>query len=109
MKQRIYKITKETDKVVFLNYNGAECAYAKTAYKSVDDFLDEVDKDNAKWEKVKEKIAQEHASMTEEERASREEADRALFERWQDESNTNAYLGGVIIEGEDTDYNPFRK
>lgn len=47
--------------------------------------------------------------MTPEERARWDEADRIVFERWQDEANTNAILDGIEIEGEDPDFNPFRK
>jgi len=47
--------------------------------------------------------------MTPEERTGWDEADRAVFERWQDEANTNMYLDGIIDEDEDPDFNPFRK
>lgn len=47
--------------------------------------------------------------MTLEERTGWDEADRAVFERWQDEANTNMYLDGIIYEDEDPDFNPFRK
>lgn len=47
--------------------------------------------------------------MTPEERERQDEADRVVFERWQDEANTNLYLTGVVDEDEDPDFNPFRK
>ena len=48
--------------------------------------------------------------MTTEERERQDESDRVVFERWQDEANTNAILDGYESEkGEDPDFNPFRK
>ena len=56
------------------------------------------------------RIETQRAAMTPEERAGWDEADRAVFERWQDEANTNAILDGYEPEGgEDPDFNPFRK
>lgn len=55
------------------------------------------------------RIEAQRAAMTPEERAGWDEADRAVFERWQDEANTNMYLDGIIDEDEDPDFNPFRK
>ena len=55
-------------------------------------------------------IETKRAAMTPEERAGWDEADRAVFERWQDEANTNAILDGYEPEdGEYPDFNPFRK
>jgi len=62
-----------------------------------------------KWDEAEKRIAAQRAKMTPEERARQGEADRAVFERWQDEANTNAILAGVEIEGEDPGFNPFRK
>lgn len=109
MKKRKYEIIEETDRIVSLKYNGGEYTYAKVGYKSVDDYLDEVDKERKHWEEVDKRIAVQRAAMTPEERAGWDEADRAVFERWQDEANTNAILDGIVIEGEDPDFNPFRK
>ena len=65
--------------------------------------------ERTKWEEVDKRIAAQRAAMTPEERARQDEADRVVFERWQDEANTNAILDGIEIEGEDPDFNPFRK
>lgn len=66
--------------------------------------------ENKKWEDAKRRIETQRAAMTPEERAGWDEADRAVFERWQDEANTNAILDGYEPEdGEDPDFNPFRK
>ena len=65
--------------------------------------------DQKKWDEVKNRIEKERAAMTPEERAGWDEADRAVFERWQDEANTNAILDGSVPEGEDPDFNPFRR
>ena len=63
-----------------------------------------------KWVAVKKRIEAQRAAMPPEERAGWDEADRAVFERWQDEANTNAILDGYEPEeGEDPDFNPFRK
>lgn len=62
-----------------------------------------------KWKEVDKRITAQRVAMTPEERARQDEADRAVFERWQDEANTNAILDGIEIEGEDPDFNPFRK
>lgn len=62
------------------------------------------------WKEVDKHIATQRAAMTPEQRASQDEADRAVFERWQDEANTNTILDGYEPEkGEDLDFNPFRK
>ena len=47
--------------------------------------------------------------MTPEERERQDEADRVVFERWQDEANTNLYLTGVVDEDEDQVSTPFRR
>ena len=66
--------------------------------------------ENRKWGEAKRQVEIQRAAMTPEERAGWDEADRAVFERWQDESNTNAILDGYKTEGgEDPDFNPFRK
>ncbi len=109
MKKRKYKIVNETDKIVSLIYKGGEYTYAKVGYKSVDEYLDEVDKSRKHWAEVDKRIAAQRAAMTPEERERQDEADRVIFERWQDEANTNLYLAGVVDEDEDPDFNPFRK
>jgi hypothetical protein len=110
MKKRKYVITEETDKVVSLIYKGHKCTYVKIGYKSVDDYLDEVDKRDKERDEAGKRIEAQRAAMTPEERAGWDEADRAVFERWQDEANTNAILDGYEPEeGEDPDFNPFRK
>lgn len=56
------------------------------------------------------RIETQRAAMIPEERAGWDEADRAVFERWQDEANANAILDGYETEkGDDPDFNPFRK
>lgn len=65
--------------------------------------------DGIKDLELEKRIAEKRAAMTPEERVRQDEADRAVFERWQDEANTNAILDGIKIEGEDLDFNPFRK
>lgn len=62
-----------------------------------------------KWDEAKKRIDARRAAMTPEERARQDEADRAVFERWQDEANTNMTLDGTFKPGEDNDFNPFRK
>ena len=62
-----------------------------------------------KWDEAGKRIEKERAAMTPEERERQDEADRVIFERWQDEANTNLYLAGVVDEDEDPDFNPFRK
>ena len=94
---------------VSLTYKGHECTYAKIGYKSVDDYLDEVDKRDKEWNEAVKRIEAQRASMIPEERAGWDEADRAVFERWQDEANTNAFLDGCVPEGEYPDFNPFRR
>ena len=108
MKKRKYKIMEETDRIVSLRYYGGEYTYAKIGYKSVDDYLDKVDKERKHWEEVDKRIAAQRAAMSPKERVRQDEADRVIFERWQDEANTNAILDEIVIEGEDPDFNPFR-
>lgn len=103
-----YKIISETDKAVIFEYDGAECSYAKSCYSSIDEVIEEIEAERKREKKVDKHITAQRASMTPEERARWDEADRVVFERWQDEANTNAILDG-IIDGEDPDFNPFRK
>ena len=66
--------------------------------------------ENMKWKDAKRQMETQRAAMTPEESAGWDEADRAVFEHWQDEANTNAILDGEEPEeGEDTDFNPVRK
>lgn len=108
-KKKKYEIINETDKVVTFKYDGAECSYAKACYSSIDDVIEEIDKERLREKEVDKHIAAQHAAMTPEERERQDEADRVIFERWQDEANTNLYLAGVVDEDEDPDFNPFRK
>ncbi len=77
--------------------------------ESLDEAVEESRRKAKKWDEARKRIEEQRARMTPEERARQDEADRVVFERWQDEANTNAVLDGVIIEGEDPDFNPFRK
>lgn len=104
-----YRIINETDKTVTIEYNGTECCYAKSCYSSIDEVLEEIDREKKQEEEADKRIAAQRAAMTPEERARQDEADRVIFERWQDEANTNAILDGIEIDGEDPDFNPFRK
>ena len=90
-----YKIIGETEKTVTFIYGGTECCYAKSCYSSIEEVIKEIEA--------------QRATMRLEERTGWDEADRAVFERWQDEANTNMYLDGIIYEDEDPDFNPFRK
>lgn len=74
-----------------------------------DNYIEECLAFGKEMEELDKRIDAERAAMTPEERAGWDEADRAIFERWQDEANTNAILDGIIIGGEDPDFNPFRK
>ena len=79
---------------------------------TIDDFekmADEGHEWQIKCNEAVKRIEAQRASMTPEERAGWDEADRAVFERWQDEANTNAFLDGCVPEGEDPDFNPFRR
>lgn len=105
-----YKIINETDKTVTFIYDGAECCYAKSCYSSIDEVIKEINEERIREKEAGKRIEKERAVMTPEERAGWGEADRAVFERWQDEANTNAILDGYEPEeGEDPDFNPFRK
>lgn len=83
--------------------------FEKASQKDFDDYIKACDEFGLEMEKLQKQIDEKRVKMTPEERARQDEADRVVFERWQDEANTNAYLAGVIIEGEDPDFNPFRK
>lgn len=79
---------------------------------SIDDFekmADEGHEWQIKCNEAVKRIEAQRASMTPEERAGWDEADRAVFERWQDEANNNAFLDGCVPEGEDPDFSPFRR
>lgn len=105
-----YKIINETDKTVTFIYEGAECCYAKSCYSSIYEVIKEINEERIREKEADKRIEKERAAMTPDERASWDEADRAVFERWQDEANTNAILDGYEPEeGEDPNFNPFRK
>lgn len=104
-----YEIIGETGKTVTFIYGGTECCYAKSCYSSIEEVIKEIDEEREQEKEVGKRIESQRATMTPEERAGWDEADRAVFERWQDEANTNMYLDGIIDENEDPDFNPFRK
>lgn len=76
---------------------------------SIDEVIKEIDEERVREKEVDKRIASQRDTMTPEERERQDEADRVVFERWQDEANTNLYLTGVVDEDEDPDFNPFRK
>jgi len=104
-----YRIIDETEKTITFVYKGAECCFAKSYYSSIDEVIGEIEANEKREREAEKRIAAQRVKMTPEERAAQDEADRAVFERWQDEANTNAILAGVEIDGEDPDFNPFRK
>ena len=72
---------------------------------TIDDFekmADEGHEWQIKCNEAVKRIEAQRASMTPEERAGWDEADRAVFERWQDEANTNAFLDGCVFLKEKT-------
>lgn len=95
----------------YKNYHGG-CLTEKFKSMTKDDFESlnqQAIADRKRLEEVDKRIAAQRAAMTPEERERQDEADRVVFERWQDETNTNLYLAGVVDEDEDPDFNPFRK
>lgn len=104
----------ENGRVTHFEYRGIEYWAVTSEFEKMtdSDFVklhEDSMSDKKKWEEVKKRIEKERASMTPEERAGWDEADRAVFERWQDEANTNAFLDGCVPEGEAPDFNPFRR
>lgn len=105
----------KNNRVTHFEYKGIEYwTLASEFEKMTDSDFDKLHQNSMnekrKWDKVGKRIEKERAAMTPEERAGWDEADRAVFERWQDEANTNAILDGYEPEeGEDSDFNPFRK
>lgn len=95
----------------YKDYHGG-CTTEKFNQMTLSDF-EALVKEGHEWRKkldeADKRIAAQRAAMTPEERARQDEADRVVFERWQDEANTNAILDGIEVEGEDPDFNPFRK
>lgn len=84
--------------------------FNKMTHADFEKLIKESREDKKKWDAVKKRIEKERAAMTPEERAGWDEADRAVFERWVDESITNSILNGYKPkDGEDLEYNPFRK
>lgn len=105
-----YEIIAETEKTITFICDGKECCYAKACYSSIDEVIAENKREREKWKAVGKRIARKRAKMTEEERARQDEADRAIFERWQDEGNTNAVLGGYLSPDDpEAEFNPWRK
>ena len=105
-----YKIIGETGKTITFIYGGTECCYAKSCYSSIEEVIKEIDEERKQEKEVSKRIEAQRAAMTPEDREGWDEADRVVFERWQDEANTNAILDGYEPEeGEDPDFNPFRK
>lgn len=101
-------------RVTHFEYKGHEGwwlseTFEKATKKDFDDYITECIGFGKELEEIEQRIEAKRAKMTPEERARQDEADRAVFERWQDEANTNAILDGIEIEGEDPDFNPFRK
>lgn len=101
-------------RVVHFKYKDYESWWlAETFDNMTQEMLDEAVKESRRkaeeWDEADKRIAAQRAAMTPEERARQDEADRVVFERWQDEANTNAILDGIEVEGEDPDFNPFRK
>lgn len=104
----------ENGRVTHFEYKGIEYWTMTSEFERMTDSdLSKLHKDSIsdkkKWDEVKNRIEKERSAMTPEERAGWDEADRAVFERWQDEANTNAILDGSVPEGEDPDFNPFRR
>lgn len=84
--------------------------YEKATKKDFEDYVERCKEFGRELDEVQKRIDAKRSAMTPEERAGWDEADRAVFERWQDEANTNAILDGYEPEeGEDPDFNPFRK
>lgn len=111
---RIIGRNGKNNRVTHFEYKGIEYWTLTSEFENMTD--SDFDKlhqksmdENEKWDAVKKRIEKKRAAMTPEERAGWDEADRVIFERWQDEANTNLYLAGVVDEDEDPDFNPFRK
>lgn len=83
--------------------------FEKATKQDFDNYIKDCIAFGEELEESKKNIAAQRAAMAPEERERQDEADRVIFERWQDEANTNLYLAGVVDENEDTDFNPFRK
>lgn len=101
-------------RVTHFEYNGHEGwwlteIFEKATKQDFDNYIKGCIALGKELEASKQRIAIQRAAMTPEERAGWDEADRAVFERWQDEANTNAILDGTMPEEEDSDFNPFRK
>lgn len=105
----------ENGRVTHFEYKGIEYWAVTSEFEKMTDsdfkkLHENSMKDKKKWDAVKKRIEKERAAMTPEERAGWDEADRAVFERWVDESITNSILNGYKPkDGEDLEYNPFRK
>lgn len=102
------------NRVTHFKYKGHEGwwlteRFNKATKQDFDDYIKECIEWGNELKEIDKRIAAQRAAMTPEERVRQDKADRAVFERWQDEANTNAILDGVEIDGEDPDFNPFRK
>ncbi len=83
--------------------------FEKATKQDFDNYIKECVAFGKELEENKQRIAAQRTAMTPEERERQDEADRVIFERWQDEANTNAILDGIKVDDEDPDFNPFRK
>lgn len=83
--------------------------YDNATQKDFDDYVKDCKEFGKEVKDTLKRIEARRAAMTPDERARQDEADRAVFERWQDEANTNMTLDGTFKPGEDNDFNPFRK
>ena len=77
----------ENGRVTHFEYRGIEYWAVTSEFEKMtdSDFVklhEDSMSDKKKWEEVKKRIEKERASMTPEERAGWDEADRAVFERW---------------------------
>ena len=111
---KVIERSGKNGRITHFKYKGVEYWNTTEEFEKMQekDFIklhEESMKDKKHWEEVDKRIAAQRAAMTPEERERQDEADRVVFERWQDEANTNLYLAGVVDEDEDPDFNPFRK
>ena len=112
---KVIERSGKNGRVIHFQYKGVEYWNTTENFEEMqeEDFIklhEESMKDKERWAEIDNRIATKHDSMTTEERERQDESDRVVFERWQDEANTNAILDGYESEkGEDPDFNPFRK
>lgn len=111
---KVIERSGKNGRITHFKYKGVEYWNTTEEFEKMqeDDFIklhDESMKYRKHLAEVDKRIADKRATMTPEELERQDEADRVIFERWQDEANTNLYLAGVVDEDEDPDFNPFRK